>query len=64
VEEGIEIGKKMMAEMIANYPTPTKPSAAVGQSGNGKSSPSQSNGRDYLNEVSRLSVRASENPEV
>ena len=27
VEEGIEIGKKMMAEMIATYPTPGKAAA-------------------------------------
>ena len=27
VEEGIELGKKMMAEMIATYSPPTSPSA-------------------------------------
>ena len=29
VEAGIEIGKKMMAEMIANYPTPGKSPVAA-----------------------------------
>ena len=29
VEDGIEIGKRMMAEMIANYPTPGKATAAA-----------------------------------
>ena len=47
VEEGIEIGKKMMAEMIANYSAPTsanaKPAATTPSAGAG--------GSDYLNEV-------------
>jgi nucleotide-binding universal stress UspA family protein len=38
VEEGIEIGKKMMAEMIATYSTPA---------------PAESKGSEYLNEVRR-----------
>jgi nucleotide-binding universal stress UspA family protein len=54
VEEGIEIGKKMMAEMIATYSAPPaapKPAAtAAPASGNG-------NGRGYLNEVSSLTAR-------
>jgi hypothetical protein len=57
VEEGIEIGKKMMAEMIANYNAPAsagaKPAAAMTPapaSGNGDS-------RGYLNEVSPLTAR-------
>jgi nucleotide-binding universal stress UspA family protein len=47
VEEGIEIGKKMMAEMIANYSAPTsagaKPTATTSEAGAG--------GSDYLNEI-------------
>ena len=57
VEEGIEIGKKMMAEMIATYNAPAsagaKPAAATTPapaSGNG-------DGRGYLNEVSPLTAR-------
>jgi nucleotide-binding universal stress UspA family protein len=63
VEDGIEIGKKMMAEMIANYqapgkspgataaPVPTSPSATT------SSEPAATNGSGYLNEVSALSAR-------
>jgi hypothetical protein len=43
VEQGIEIGKQMMAEMIATYPKPASPSASAGGSG-------------YLNEVSARSA--------
>jgi len=57
VEEGIENGKKMMAEMIATYNAPAsagaKPAAATTPapaSGNG-------DGRGYLNEVSPLTAR-------
>jgi hypothetical protein len=57
VEEGIEIGKKMMAEMIATYnappsagPKPATATTAGPASGNG-------NGRGYLNEVSPLTAR-------
>ncbi len=57
VEEGIEIGKKMMAEMIATYSGPqsagAKPAAVTAPAGNG-------NGRAYLNEVSQITARASE----
>jgi nucleotide-binding universal stress UspA family protein len=56
VEEGIEIGKKMMAEMIASYngpastgANPAAPSPAPSANGNG-------NGRGYLNEVSPLTA--------
>jgi hypothetical protein len=42
VEEGIEIGKKMMAEMIANYPK----------------SPSSTPERHSLNEVSPITARS------
>jgi hypothetical protein len=56
VEEGIEIGKKMMAEMIATYSGPpsadAKPAAAANPpAGNG-------NGRGYLNEVSQITARS------
>src|SRR5687768_4359262 len=56
VEEGIEIGKKMMAEMIATYqgPSSAKPAAATPRasvSGNGNDS-------GYLNEVSPLTARS------
>jgi len=58
VEEGIEIGKRMMAEMIANYPSQGK--APVGQGSAGvataaresAASATTSNGSGYLNEVS------------
>jgi nucleotide-binding universal stress UspA family protein len=46
VEEGIEIGKKMMAEMIATYSAPPSPSPAPETKGNG-----------YLNEVSSVTPR-------
>ena len=70
VEDGIEIGKKMMAEMIANYQAPGKspaaaapPSAASGApaetSGAVRSVVPAGNGSGYLNEVSPLTVRAS-----
>jgi hypothetical protein len=61
VEEGIEIGKRMMAEMIANYPTPGKGTAAaapmpaaasVAAPGTVAESPA-GNGSGYLNEVRR-----------
>jgi nucleotide-binding universal stress UspA family protein len=55
VEDGIELGKKMMAEMIATYSGPpaagAKP-AVVETPGNG-------NGRGYLNEVSQITARTS-----
>jgi hypothetical protein len=53
VEEGIEIGKKMMAEMIANYPAPgASPSVAKPAAAD-----SNGNGKGYLNEVSPLTQR-------
>ncbi len=74
VEDGIEIGKRMMAEMIANYPTPGKGTAAqppipaassAATSGTVAESPSAArnvvpagNGSGYLNEVSPLTVRS------
>jgi nucleotide-binding universal stress UspA family protein len=56
VEEGIEIGKKMMADMIATYSGPgatqsVPVSAAPAQ-------PSGGNGKGYLNEVSPLTARS------
>ena len=60
VEDGIEIGKKMMAEMIANYQAPGKsPAASVqaGPSAAASARPAAANGRGYLNEVSPLTAR-------
>ena len=72
VEEGIEIGKKIMAEVIAAYPTAGKGAAAaaptpvghdVKQSRNIEDAqskaqvvPAVGNGSGYLNEVSSLNV--------
>jgi len=64
VEAGIEIGKKMMAEMIANYPTPGKsPVAATAPAQANPSVAASSphaeqpaNGIGYLNEVSARSA--------
>jgi nucleotide-binding universal stress UspA family protein len=71
VEEGIEIGKRMMAEMIAAYPSqgkspataapvPAGPSVAASDAappeGPGPVAPA-ANGSGYLNEVSSLSAR-------
>jgi nucleotide-binding universal stress UspA family protein len=66
VEEGIEIGKQMMAEMIANYPSqgkspstvqPHQPAASTTDSGTTASATATTNGNGYLNEVSSLSAR-------
>ena len=48
VEQGIEIGKQMMAEMIANYPSPGKSPAPAPA----PQAASATDGRGYLNEVS------------
>jgi nucleotide-binding universal stress UspA family protein len=71
VEDGIEFGKKMMAEMIANYSAPSaspSPGAVVAPAP--AAAPAQStgavrnvmvpagNGSGYLNEVSPLTVRS------
>jgi nucleotide-binding universal stress UspA family protein len=53
VEEGIEIGKRMMAEMIATYSGPPAPGASA------EIAPAQSNRNGYLNEVSPLNARGS-----
>jgi nucleotide-binding universal stress UspA family protein len=56
VEDGIEIGKQMMAEMISTYSGPpstgTKPAAAT------TPSRAEGNGSGYLNEVSPLNARS------
>ena len=53
VEEGIEIGKRMMAEMIATYSGPgASPRAAA------PGAPATGNGSGYLNEVSALNARS------
>jgi hypothetical protein len=65
VEEGIEIGKRMMAEMIATYSTPgTSPGAATTARPQGDPSAAASataatavNGSGYLNEVHSLPAR-------
>jgi nucleotide-binding universal stress UspA family protein len=65
VEEGIEIGKRMMAEMISTYSPPAStagasPGAAAAE-GNGaaRQVASAGNGSDYLNEVGRITARTS-----
>jgi hypothetical protein len=72
VEEGIEIGKKMMAEMIATYKGPGvsttagAPAAEVPAARDAASAPApvapSATGNDYLNEVSAL--RAGERREA
>ncbi len=60
VEDGIEIGKKMMAEMIANYQAPGKSPAPAAQVQADPSAATSSapagNGAGYLNEVSPLNA--------
>jgi hypothetical protein len=58
VEEGIEIGKRMMAEMIATYPSPgattARVSVAPSEAATGTPSeeaPEAARGGGYLNEV-------------
>ena len=48
VEEGIEIGKRMMAEMIANYPSPGQSPKAASTT---RDASAEGNGSGYLNEV-------------
>jgi nucleotide-binding universal stress UspA family protein/rubrerythrin len=62
VEEGIEIGKRMMAQMIASYSSPgASPGAATAPSpGTTAGAPAAApagNGASYLNEVSPLTAR-------
>jgi nucleotide-binding universal stress UspA family protein len=51
VEEGIEIGKKMMAEMIATYSSPNPSPAASSATSADAPSAAAGNGSEYLNEV-------------
>jgi len=51
VEDGIEIGKRMMAEMIASYPAPGA-SAAATTTARDAAPAANGNGSGYLNEVS------------
>jgi nucleotide-binding universal stress UspA family protein len=56
VEDGIEIGKRMMAEMIATY---SPPSSKGGESPSAPATAAPTgNGSGYLNEVSPLTARA------
>jgi nucleotide-binding universal stress UspA family protein len=59
VEEGIELGKQMMAEMISTYSGPpssgAKPAVAT------TPAPAQGGGSGYLNEVSPLNARSASN---
>ena len=64
VEDGIEIGKKMMAEMIANYPasgatgtSPATPVAPTQETPNAAPAARPAAGGGYLNEVSAVSAR-------
>ncbi len=61
VEEGIEIGKKMMAEMIATYPGSSASAKPQGQPATDPGMPAQgapaANGGGYLNEVSALNAQ-------
>jgi rubrerythrin len=53
VEEGIELGKKMMAEMIATYSPPSSPATSRDSAGGSvTSSGAPAKGSGYLNEVS------------
>jgi Proto-chlorophyllide reductase 57 kD subunit len=64
VEEGIEIGKRMMAEMIATYKGP--PSTTAKPTVAATPAPASGNGSGYLNEVSPLNARSAsgEQPKV
>jgi nucleotide-binding universal stress UspA family protein len=53
VEEGIEFGKRMMAEMIATYPSPGA-SAGVAPARDGAGVSATAPGSGYLNEVSAV----------
>ena len=66
VEDGIEIGKQMMAEMIANYPSPGTspattapvPAAPPPRPRDARAGSPGRNGSGYLNEVSPLTARS------
>jgi hypothetical protein len=62
VEEGIEVGKRIMAETIANYSSSgARPAEATAAEPGGAApkvtAPDNGNGRGYLNEVSPLTQR-------
>jgi hypothetical protein len=61
VEEGIEIGKRMMAEMIATYSAPGAGPGVATPGATSAATPAQTpgatNGNGYLNEVSPLNAR-------
>jgi nucleotide-binding universal stress UspA family protein len=59
VEEGIEIGKKMMAEMIATYSPPGTSAGAAPAREPAERPAGSTDGRGYLNEVSPLTARPS-----
>jgi hypothetical protein len=60
VEDGIEIGKKMMAEMIATYNAPASAGAkpAIATTPASDNDNGTGTGRGYLNEVSPLTARS------
>jgi nucleotide-binding universal stress UspA family protein len=62
VEEGIEIGKRMMAEMIANYPSQGKRPEVATPARDSAGSSATSNGNGYLNEVSGRPAVTTERP--
>ena len=62
VEEGIEIGKRMMAEMIANYPSQGKSPGVATAARDSAGSSAPSNGNGYLNEVSARPGVTTERP--
>jgi nucleotide-binding universal stress UspA family protein len=57
VEEGIEIGKKMMAEMIATYSPPGATTGTSPTQEPAQRPAASTDGRGYLNEVSPLTAR-------
>ena len=62
VEGGIEIGKRMMAEMIATYPSQAKSADAATAARVPAGSSATANGGGYLNEVSALPAAAADRP--
>jgi nucleotide-binding universal stress UspA family protein len=62
VEDGIEFGKRMMAEMIANYPSQGKSPGVATAARDSAGSSATSNGNGYLNEVSARPAVTTERP--
>jgi hypothetical protein len=56
VEDGIEIGKQMMAEMISTYNAPASAGATPAAATTPASASGNGDGRGYLNEVSPLTA--------